>query len=175
MIVRGNTVGTTVPRPDYAETNPESPRYIFNKPDGAIQKAQQTADAALPKGGGTLSGELNMEGNAILNLPEPTLAAHPATKTYVDTALSGLHFTARLTLPAASWAGSGPYTQQVSLPGIRDTDCPHYGPVYGEAWAGEKEAFALVDKLETREGTLVFTCYAERPETNLTIQLEVNR
>ena len=102
MIIRGNTLSTSSMRADYGQTDESKSSFIFNKPDEAIQKAQQTADAALPKGGGTLSGELNMEGNAILNLPEPTLAAHPATKTYVDTALSGLHFTARLTLPAAS-------------------------------------------------------------------------
>ena len=47
MKIRGNTVGTTMPRADYAETNPRSAAFIKNKPDEAIQKAQNTADAAI--------------------------------------------------------------------------------------------------------------------------------
>ena len=47
MKIRGNTVGTTMPRADYAETNPRSAAYIKNKPDAAIQKAQITADDAV--------------------------------------------------------------------------------------------------------------------------------
>lgn len=47
MKIRGNTVGTTMPRADYAETDPKSAAYIKNKPDSAIQKAQNTADAAM--------------------------------------------------------------------------------------------------------------------------------
>ena len=46
MIIRGNTVGTTMPRADYGETDPKSAVYIKNKPDEAIQKAQKTADNA---------------------------------------------------------------------------------------------------------------------------------
>lgn len=32
MKIRGNTVGTTMPRADFAQTNPEAADYIKNKP-----------------------------------------------------------------------------------------------------------------------------------------------
>jgi len=170
MIVRGNTVGTTVPRPDYAETDPGKSTFIRNKPDAAIAKAQQTADsakltaeAALPRSGGTMTGPMN--------LPEPTEATHAATMGYVD----GKHFTATVVLTAAAWSEAAPYTQQIALEGILTADCPHFGVLYTDNWEAEKAAFALVDKLETGENTLTFTCYEEKPEADLNIQLEVNR
>ena len=58
MIIKGNTVGTTMPRSDWGQTNPKSADYIKGKEivDEAIQKAQRaaevaqaTANNALPK------------------------------------------------------------------------------------------------------------------------------
>lgn len=47
---------------------------------------QTTANAALPKAGGTMSGTLNMGGAVLTNLPTPSAASDAATKTYVDSA-----------------------------------------------------------------------------------------
>lgn len=33
MKIRGSTVGTTMPRPDWNQTDPKKADYIFNKPD----------------------------------------------------------------------------------------------------------------------------------------------
>lgn len=76
MIIFGNLVTTTTPRPDYAQSDPNKGDFIFNKPNDAIKKAQDTADAALPKAGGTMTGPLEVQ--------EPTESNHPATKGYVD-------------------------------------------------------------------------------------------
>ena len=51
MKIMGNTVGTTMPRSDWAQTNPKAADYIRNKPDipamqQAIQAAKSSADAA---------------------------------------------------------------------------------------------------------------------------------
>ena len=48
MIIKGNTVGTTMPRSDWGQTNPKSADYIKGKEivDAAIQRAQETADNA---------------------------------------------------------------------------------------------------------------------------------
>ena len=97
------------------------------------------------------------------------------TKEYVDSK----HFFRNVVLSAASWAGdAAPFTQEVAADGIVSTDKPHWGIVYSEdqeTRAAEKEAIALVDELDTIDGGLVFTCFEEKPEVDLTIQLEVNR
>ena len=195
MIIRGNTVGTTMPRADYAETDPKSAAYIKNKPDEAIQKAQTTADeaktaagaaqtaadnaqtaadnaqatadAALSRDGGTMEGALNVL--------EPTENTHAANKGYVDEKRKV--FTTTLTVN--DWEGDkAPYTQRIGIEGILSTDTPHYGAVFDEdqdTRLAQKEAFALVDDLDTEDGAVIFTCFDDKPSVNIPIQMEVNR
>lgn len=84
-----------------------------------------------------------------------------------------------VSLLAASWVGdTTPYTQTVAVDGILATDNPHYGIVYAadqETRLAQKEAFALVDDLETAEDTVTFTCFEDKPAVDLEIQMEVNR
>ena len=174
MIIRGNTVGSTVPQPDYAEQDATRSTFIRNKPDAAIAKAQSTADtakataeAALPRSGGDMTGAMTV--------PEPVANANPATKKYVDEVVAATHMTAELTLRADKWSEEEPYTQTVAVEGILATDRPHYGILYTENWEAEKEAFALVDELDTADGMVSFVCFAEKPEADITIQMEVNR
>lgn len=202
MIIRGNTVGTTMPRADYAETDPKSAAYIKNKPDAAIKKAQDTADEAksaadkaqsaadkaqsaadkaqsaadkaqktaddaLPKAGGTMTGALNVL--------EPTENAHAANKGYVDEKRKV--FTTTLT--ANDWEGdTAPYIQRIGIEGILSTDRPHYSAVYDadqDTRLAQKEAFAMVDDLDTEDGAVIFTCFEDKPEVNIPIQMEVHR
>ena len=139
MIIRGNTVGTTMPRADYAETNPKSAAFIKNKPDEAIRKAQSTADSAVTAAGNaqvaadnaqvTANDALEMAGAAyshademfpktggymsgqIVMGTEPTEMEHVATKKYVDfTGMRG-----SLILLPELWEGDAPpYTQRVN-------------------------------------------------------------
>lgn len=82
-------------------------------------------------------------------------------------------------LRADGWLGdSAPYTQHLVLEGIRQTDCPHYTVVYGGTVSeklAQKEAFALVDMLETADNSVTVSCFEEKPALDLTIQLQVNR
>lgn len=132
-------------------------------------------DAKLPKSGGTMTGPIAMGGSRVTGLGEPEDAGDGATKGYVD----GKHFLATVSLPAAGWAGdAAPYTQTVAVPGILETDTPHYGVVYSgtaEEKTAQKEGFALVDDLDTGLNSVMFTCLEEKPEVDLTVQLEVNR
>ena len=93
--------------------------------------------------------------------------------------VDGKHFIATVSLPAAGWAGdAAPYTQTVSVEGILETDMPHYGVIYSgtaEEKGLQKEGFALVDDLDTGLNSVMFTCLEEKPEVDLTVQLEVNR
>jgi hypothetical protein len=115
------------------------------------------------KTGGSITGAMTIQ--------EPTVAANPATKKYVD----GKYMFAMVELPASGWSADAPYVQTVDVPGILDTDRPHYGVVYTDNWEAEKAAFAAVDDLDTADGSVTFICFEEKPEADLTIQLEVNR
>lgn len=99
---------------------------------------------------------------------------------YIKEYVNASHFSPdNVTLPVSSWEGEAPpYAQTVAVEGILHTDNPHYGVVYSadqETRLAEKEAFALVDRLETKDGSVIFTCFEEKPGVDLVIQMEVNR
>ena len=126
-----------------------------------------------------MRGAINMNNYRISGLPSPyndtDAATWQATKDYADS----LHFTTKIFLPVVGWPSTAPYTVTVqNVEGILASDTPHYSVVYSsdaETRLKEKEAFAMIDDLETGKNKLIFTCFEERPEVNLTIQLEVNR
>ena len=201
MKIRGNTVGTTMPRADYAETNPKSAAYIKNKPDAAIKKAQDTADNAVTAAGNAHSAASNAQttannavtaaGNAQTTadnaLPKaggamtgnmtvltPTADMHPATKQYVD----GKQKTFTATLTLNDWSSTAPYTQTIGISGILSTDRPHIGLVPNDNWEMalvQEENWGYVSRGVTNDGSITFTCYEDKPEVNLPLQIEVNR
>lgn len=154
----------------------------FSETENIIQTISQTAsnanevaENALPKAGGDMSGNINMGGNSVTNISAPISENDAANKKYVDEK----YFSATIDLIATGWIGSeAPYTQVVQLDGILDTDNPHYCAIYSgtkENKLEQREAFSFVDELETSNGNLTFTCLEEKPMTDLSIQLEVNR
>lgn len=122
---------------------------------------------ALLKSGGTMKGELNV-------LP-PTEDDNAVNKAYVD----AKHAEGTLSLPASGWAGSSaPYTQTLSVSWVRATDNPHITPVYSSTLAtaqAQQEAWSVVSNAVAYEGEITFTCFEDKPGTNIPIQLEVNR
>lgn len=91
-------------------------------------------------------------------------------------AASRVSYTAAITI---DWTGSSaPYMQVVSVSGILATDCPHITPVYSstlETALLEKEAWSMVSKAETSDGSIMFTCFEDKPSTEISIQIEVIR
>ena len=172
-LILGNVFTVTNAQADYAQTDSSKADFIKNKPDAAIKKSQETADsgkkiaeAAMPKDGGNFLGPVTVQ--------TPTENNNPATKVYVDEK----HKVFTVNLTAAGWTGDGPYTQTVAVEGILATDMPHYSLVYDanqDTRLSQKEAFACVDDLDTGDGSVTFTCFEERPEADLHIQMEVNR
>lgn len=143
------------------------------------QSAQETAEAKMsPDGSVPMTGNLDMGENKVVNVADPEADTDAVNKKYAD---SKKFTPENIKLKADSWAsttGEAPYFQEVAVAGILATDNPHWGIVYSsvqETKKLEKEAYALVDDMDTEDNKVIFTCFEERPETDLTIQLEVNR
>lgn len=78
-------------------------------------------------------------------------------------------------VPASGWVGNGPYTQEIQVAGILETDCPHFGVVIVSDAYAETEAFGCVDVLKATAGGIILTCLYDCPDIDLKIQLEVIR
>lgn len=129
-----------------------------------------------PRKGLTMQGDIDMNGQMLTGLKEPEADNDAATKQYAESYAHSLHKLFSLDLSAGGWTEAAPYTQTIPVEGILVTDVPHYGVVYSaENALAEKEAFAMVDDLDTADGSVTFTCFEDKPAVNLTIQMEVNR
>ena len=83
---------------------------------------QEIKDRFLDRTGGTLSGELDMGTNKIVNLGTPTANADAATKAYVDgVAIAGIGTgTARQLLQTNAGATAVEFTSNIDIPGTLD-------------------------------------------------------
>lgn len=127
----------------------------------------------LPTSGGTMSGNIDLGGNALTNVKAPASDTDGATKGYVD----GKRKTFTATI-STSWSGTRPYTQTVSIAGILATDMPHITPVYSTTTATailQKEAWLCVSRGDATAGGIQFKCFEEKPGTAIPIQIEVIR
>ena len=82
-----------------------------------------------------------------------------------------------ITLPAIEWSSSAPYKQKV-VANVSEDDSPHVGLIpddEAETAMKQEEAWACVSRGVTSDGFITFTCYEDRPEVDLTLQIEVNR
>lgn len=168
------------PGTDNGLTTPQF-RAMFDKAGLLIQKFIN--DVILPamnasnnpQEGLSMQGGINMNGQMLNGIKTPGADDEAANKGYVD----GKRFVpANVVLSAAGWSADAPYTQTVAVEGILKTDRPHYCVVLSEdreTALAEKEAFAMVDDLDTADGSITFTCLEDKPSVALTIQMEVNR
>lgn len=149
-------------------------RYVDTEISTAAGNAETNAkNASLPRAGGTMTGDIDLGGNALTNVKSPAADADAATKGYVDEKRKT--FTATV---GTGWTGSGPYTQAVAVSGILASDMPHITPVYSTDNAtaiAQKEAWNCVSKGEAAANAVVFTCLEERPQAEIPIQIEVIR
>ena len=154
-------------------------------PDATGNVTLTAADVgALPVSGGDMTGAINMNGQPISGLNDPTEDTQAARKVYVDAAKEEVKaytdskrktWTATIT---TTWSGSGPYTQSVTVSGILASDMPHITPVYSSdnaAAIAQKEAWACVSKAVTAANSIKFTCFEDKPTTAISIQIEVIR
>lgn len=169
----------------------QADKTVFKKPvaiESGGTDATNATDAlnnlgGLSKAGGTMAGPIDMDGKKITGLADPSSNRDAAHKSYVDSAVEGAKSYAdskridgTCTLTAAKWQSDG--TQTVNSSRVYADDMPHWCVVYSSDAStreAEKEAFALVDELETEDGAFVFRCFGDVPTVDLNIQWEVNR
>lgn len=174
----GNVATTTVPRPDYDQTNPEKGDYIKNRPAELIESIRKTANAAMPKAGGKFTGEVDMNENKIVNVPAPEKDTDAVNKRFVTDQIADTHFSTTVLIPTSGWSSAAPFTQTVSVPGIKAEDDPHIAPLYSsdqETRIKEKLAFCYLDDVQTSADQMTLICFENKPEVSFTIKLEVNR
>lgn len=78
----------------------------------------------------------------------------------------------------ASWTGSGPYTQTITVDGILSTDNPIVDVVLSDDTESSKsiiEAWSNVSRIVTNNGSITVYCYDSAPTVNIPIQLKVVR
>lgn len=137
------------------------------------ESAEAVKKVTLSNSGGTVTGGIDMGGNALSNVKTPVSDTDGATKGYVD----GKRKTFTATV-GTGWTGSGPYTQTVTVAGILATDMPHVVPVYdadNTTAQAQREAWGCVSRGDAAAGSIQFTCFEDKPETAIPIQIEVMR
>jgi len=75
-----------------------------------------------------------------------------------------------------NWTGSSaPYTQVINVAGVTANHNPTISPVYSlnnNTAILEREAWNLIGKAVTGNGTITFTCFEEKPVTAIPIQIK---
>lgn len=76
-----------------------------------------------------------------------------------------------------NWSGSSaPYTQTVSLEGIKSTDSTIADISLSDTTStalSELDAWGCISKITTNEGSITITCLERKPEISFNIQLKV--
>lgn len=179
MKIAGNTVGTPMPRTNYNQTDSTKADYLRGKTDldKKILDAQTAANNAQ-----TAANNAQTAANNAQTAANNAQTAADNAQTAVDKVSASLESKLKrfsFVLTVNDWVGDkAPYKQTVGIEGILSTDRPHYGPVYSEdttTMMAEKEAWMLVDDLDTADGSVTVTCLEDKPETNVTVQMEVHR
>ena len=140
-------------------------------PDESGNVTLTAADVgALAVSGGDMEGPINMNGQPISGLNDPTEDTQAARKGYVDTTAVSA------TLTAAGWVGSGPYTQTITVAALTEgRRCMVY-PAYGDDTAANlamREACGCVSYSKREGQNITFVCLEDKPGVDIPVIVEV--
>ncbi len=79
------------------------------------------------------------------------------------------------TIPTTGWTSVEPYTQTILVTGVTADDEPVISPVYSATYATkllEKEAWNTISEIKTGVGSIIVSCFEEKPSTAIQIQLK---
>lgn len=198
MKIRGNTVGNPSPRTDWNQTDPNMADYLkgrdalemliqnaqtaadeaqssadkaqssADKAQTAADKAQSTGNNALPKAGGSMTGDIAMSGKMITGLGTPTNDGDATNKKFVTELVNQKckKSSTTVTLPTTGWSSK---KQTVSATGVTTDNSVIVSPA-----EGSREAYidAEVYCSAQGNGTLTFTC-KDVPTVSLTVNILV--
>lgn len=82
-----------------------------------------------------------------------------------------------VTIPAAGWSAEAPYTQDVSVEGLKAKDNPLLIKVIPNGATPEmvkayNKAFGMIDDGDTADGQATFKCYNKKPVIDITVGLK---
>ena len=147
-----------------------------------------TAEAvgALPCVGGTVQGRIDMGGQKLTGLPDPTLDSDAAVKGYVDSQAAAAAAAAKqalktrfvsFLLTVGDWVGTeAPYTQFIPISNLTEEKLTRAYPLYYDDLTRDlavKEASAAVSFAKRTEGGITFTCLEEKPAADIPVTVEV--
>lgn len=140
-------------------------------PDATGNVTLTAADVgALAASGGNMTGAINMNGQPISGLNDPTEDTQAARKGYVDTTAVSV------TISVSGWTGSGPYTQTIAVQGLTDgRRCMVY-PAYGDDTSANltmKEACGYLSYTKRDGQNITFTCLEDKPGVDIAVIVEV--
>ena len=143
---------------------------------------------ALACVGGSVQGEIHMNGQKITDLPAPEADGDAANKAFVTEQAASATAEARqalktkvvsFLLSADDWVGdAAPYTQFIAISGLEDDHRLRAYPVYGtdqEENLAIREACAAVSFAVRGEGGITFTCLEEKPAASISVSVEIYR
>lgn len=105
-----------------------------------------------------------------------SVMSQDAVTTQLNTKATTNLYTA--TLLSSGWSSSAPYTQTVSVSGILSTDTPIADVVLDVVTStamAQISAWMCVSNIETADGSITATCFENKPEIDIPIQLKVVR
>lgn len=136
--------------------------------------AEMLITPSLPLSGGTMTGAVDMGGQALTGLAAPVEAADAVTKAYVDDQRS----TTLVNIPAYAWSENAPYTQTVNCLVVKGGDWIRMEPNYKlslEQDLAMKKAFDCISYVKALDKKLTVVCLENMPEMDLTVYLEAVR
>lgn len=168
--------GQTVPSGDWSEEIPAVPqgKYLWTRRVQQWDTGEAVTDYSVAyfgtDGSGTVNSVCGVSPDENGNVPLTAEAVGAVNQEYVDTTAVSA------TLPAAGWAGSGPYTQTITVATLTDGRRCRVYPAYGDDAAANlpmKEACGCVS-YSKREGQIItFTCLEDKPAVDISVQLEL--
>ena len=127
--------------------------------------------------------QLVQNGDGTCSLPDLTIYTQEGDRfgakdiNETNEEINALESVKTATLPASGWSSSVPYTQTVSVTGVKNTDKPIIGIYFKGTESAVtvkamNKAYGFVDRIETQDGRIKAYCYNKKPTVDFSVQLK---